>query len=296
LLAVTATLGLSLAASAGQASALPSEPSLANVSSSAVTQTAATLNARIGTGGAETTYRFEYGTSVVYGSSVPLPDADIGAEGVITVGQEITGLQPGTTYHYRAVATNSAGRVLGSDEAFTTAPLRPPVVSTGQASGVSEGAATLTGTVDTAGFETVYEFDLGVDTSYGTRIFGDAGAEPGAQTFAFPLQGLTPGTTYHYRILATSVFGTSYGVDQTFTTVSYPGATLAAPVTSALVPTSLLAVAGANVATAASAGSTAHTASHGKSVKRASRSREGKQSRTSHESRRHHSADRRAKR
>jgi hypothetical protein len=118
-----------------------------------------------------------------------------------------------------------------------------PTVSTGQAGGVAQNAATLTGTVNTQGFETVYEFDLGTDTSYGTRIFGDAGAEPGTQTFTFALQGLAPGTTYHYRILATNGFGTVYGADQTFTTGAYSSSILIAPSTPALVPAPLLAVA-----------------------------------------------------
>ncbi len=130
---------------------------------------------------------------------------------------------------------------------------QPPVVSTGQASAIAQGSATLTGTVVTQGFETLYEFDLGVDTSYGTRIFGDAGVEPGTQSFAFPLQGLTPGATYHYRIAATNIFGTSYGTDQTFTTASYPTATFAPPVTPPLVPAILLVSApGASAARAAS--------------------------------------------
>jgi hypothetical protein len=142
---------------------------------------------------------------------------------------------------------------------------QPPVVNTGQASGVAQGSATLTGTVATQGFETLYEFDLGVDTSYGTRIFGDAGVELGTQTFMFALQGLAPGATYHYRIAATNIFGTSYGTDQTFTTASYPTATFAAPVTPPLVPAVLLVASepGASTAKVASVGSAARAAQDG---------------------------------
>jgi hypothetical protein len=119
-------------------------------------------------------------------------------------------------------------------------PSLPPVVSTEQAVGVTQNGATLTATVNTEGSETVYEFDLGTDTSYGTRLFGDAGFEPGAQTFMFALQGLAPGATYHYRILATNAAGTVYGADQTFTTSTYPSASLAPPATPALVPAPVL--------------------------------------------------------
>jgi hypothetical protein len=34
------------------------------------------------------------------------------------------------------------------------------------------------------------------------------------------LSGLTPGTTYHYRVVATSSAGTTVGADQTFTTMA----------------------------------------------------------------------------
>jgi hypothetical protein len=141
------------------------------------------------------------------------------------------------------LATLAAGLAGGPLQASAAAsePATAPAVSTGQASGVTQEGATLTGTLDTEGHETTYEFDIGVDTSYGTRIFGDAGVELGTQTFTAPLLGLAPDTTYHYRILATNAFGTTYGADQAFTTAGYPSAAIAAPATLPLVPTPLLA-------------------------------------------------------
>ena len=217
-------------------------PTVGRESSSAVTQTHVEVTATIDPGNANTAYQFEYGTSASYGASVPVPDGDIAASaGPTAVAQELTGLQPGTTYHYRVVATNEFGQAVGGDQTFTTPPVQPPVVSTGQATGVAQNTATLTGTIDTQGFATVYEFDIGVDTSYGTRIFGDAGTEQGQLACTASLQGLASSTTYHYRIVATNTFGTVYGVDETFTTSAYPTAVLSEPVAPPLVPTSLLA-------------------------------------------------------
>jgi|HubBroStandDraft_6_1064221.scaffolds.fasta_scaffold147195_2 hypothetical protein len=255
-----------------------STPSVKGVSAQAVYRTTATLKATIDPGYSDTTYRFEYGTSTAYGTSIPAPDANIGngLEGPVSVvvGQGLTGLQPGTTYHYRVVAANSLGETVGPDQTFTTPPPAPPVVSTGQAVGVAQNSATLTGTIETESQETVYEFDMGVDTSYGTRIFGDAGVEPGTNTYTFPLQGLKPDTTYHFRIVATNIFGTTYGVDQTFTTASYPSSVLAPPETPLLLPTPLLAPAASTNTTSTRA--SASTA--GKSSARSARHRKARES------------------
>ncbi|MGH2854583.1 MAG: hypothetical protein ACRDLF_10405 [Solirubrobacteraceae bacterium] len=266
-------LATALAGAVGAPGVLAAQPpAVQDESVSAVTQTTATLDASIDPGGQETTYRFEYGTTAAYGTVQPTPDASIGSgvEGV-HAGQELQGLQPGSTYHYRVVATNASsppGGTAGPDRTFTTPPAEPPLVSTGQAAGVAQNTATLTGQVDTRGFRSEYEFDIGTDTGYGTRIFGNAGSEPGPQAFAVTLQGLMPGTVYHYRVAATNTFGTSYGADVTFTTGVYPSAALAEPVTPALVPAILLVPEApssiASTANAASVNAVAHTTRNGK--------------------------------
>ena len=90
--------------------------------------TAAKLNAQVDPGGAETTYHFEYDTSP-YTTSAPhgqgTPESpSIGADNSLhPATAAIQGLQPGTTYHYRLVATNSQsppGGTDGPDQTFTT--------------------------------------------------------------------------------------------------------------------------------------------------------------------------------
>lgn len=77
------------------------------------------LNAEINPNGLDTHYRFEWGETEAYGHSVPVPDEDVGSEtSDVLVTQHLEGLSANTTYHWRMVAYNSAGTVVGEDHAF----------------------------------------------------------------------------------------------------------------------------------------------------------------------------------
>jgi hypothetical protein len=73
----------------------------------------------------ETDYWIEYGPTSTYGSSLPATkDAEVGSgEQPVLVTQELTGLQPSTTYHFRLVAESNEGPNGGNDLTFTTAPV-----------------------------------------------------------------------------------------------------------------------------------------------------------------------------
>jgi hypothetical protein len=92
-----------------------------------VTETGATLRGSVNPLGFPTTYYFDWGTTTAYGNRIPATDvsAGSGAEPQ-AVSQDLTGLAPGTTVHYRLVAANSFGPVGGADQSFAT--LVPPQV------------------------------------------------------------------------------------------------------------------------------------------------------------------------
>lgn len=96
-------------------------PTVATLDATDVDKRTATLNGTINPNGLSTQYRFEYGVTTSYGNSVPVPDASAGS-GTATqsVSQSLSGLQRHTTYHFRIVATNSAGTSAGADKTFTT--------------------------------------------------------------------------------------------------------------------------------------------------------------------------------
>lgn len=99
----------------------PGPPIVDDELATEVNASAAKLRASVNPSGLTTTYRFEYGTEASYGSTAPAPDGEIGPQQEdADVSQQIIGLQAGSTYHYRVVASNSAGTVYGEDETFTT--------------------------------------------------------------------------------------------------------------------------------------------------------------------------------
>jgi DNA-binding beta-propeller fold protein YncE len=90
-------------------------------STTQVTPESARLNVDINPQGADTSYHFEYGFSIAYEQSLPVPEADAGAEEASASHSiVIEHLNPGTVYHYRVVAHNAFGPAQGPDRVFTT--------------------------------------------------------------------------------------------------------------------------------------------------------------------------------
>ncbi len=76
--------------------------------------TEATLRAEVQPGGVQAKYHFEYGPAEAYGSSTAEASAGSGTT-LVMVSAPLTGLAPGTLYHYRIVASSSRGTVTGKD-------------------------------------------------------------------------------------------------------------------------------------------------------------------------------------
>jgi hypothetical protein len=239
---------------------LAPRPSVVTEGASEVGFDAATLNGivRPGSVGAasDAKWCFEYGragSSEYNLGSLPLRPEDAGeGDASVPVSLHLTRLEPGSTYRYRLVAVNSLGLGQGSSACgvedgqeadgaeglFTTSTSLPaPVAVSGAASGVSPNGATISGIVEAHGLRTSYEFQIGLDTGYGAQVFGEAGADVEPRQVSLALGSLQPGTTYHYRLVAISQAGTSYGADATFTTSTFPSAALSAPATAPLVAT-----------------------------------------------------------
>jgi phosphodiesterase/alkaline phosphatase D-like protein len=182
-----------------------------------VTPVSANLNGEVTSITESATAHFDWGSTNAYGnmtadvtvsqSTMPLPI-------IFTV----NGLIPNTTYHYRAVATNSSGTQAGGDVSFTTLTAQPSV-TTSVAQNITATSVRLAATVNTNNSATTAHFDWGTTLSYGNATpTSSLPANTTTDPLIFDLGGLTPNTTYHYRVSATNSAGTSNGSDQVFST------------------------------------------------------------------------------
>lgn len=87
------------------------------------TTTSAQLNGRVTPSNATTEYHFEYGAEGPCDASpceTTEPQPVGPGDTLVLVSQEIEGLQPDTTYHYRLIAGNASGPATGADMTVTT--------------------------------------------------------------------------------------------------------------------------------------------------------------------------------
>ena len=102
-------------------------PSVTTLAASGLTPTNATLNATVNPNLSATTVYFEYGPTTAYGNFSPTNTLASDLVDAQSVALAITGLAPGTTNHFQAVAQNSAGRTFGGDLTFVTPSGQPPI-------------------------------------------------------------------------------------------------------------------------------------------------------------------------
>ena len=154
-----------------------------------------------------------YGKTTTYGSSTTGPG------GVTSHTVTLIGLTPSTLYHFQVVSLATGGTAPGSqtastDQSFTTragGTGSPPVISTVAATGITATGATITWTTDVNSSTTV---EYGTTASYGFVATGAAAIQ-----HSVTLSGLTPSTTYHYRVRsATATSPDAVSTDVTFTT------------------------------------------------------------------------------
>jgi hypothetical protein len=203
-----------------------SDPSVANVTYSPVsdpTTTSGTLNARVDPngGGNISKCQFEYGITTSYsGGTLPCAPA-VPYSNPESVTASLSGLTPETTYHYRVVVEDGNGTKYGEDQTYV--PSQVLGLTTDPPTSVGEASATINGSFVGNGEDTHYYFEWGPTEAYGTKtaasvITGADAPGPSRSTLSAELTGVSPYSTYHYRIVASNGAGTSHGADRMVTT------------------------------------------------------------------------------
>jgi len=192
-----------------------------------LTPTSAHFSGTVDPVGNPTGYRFEYSsdTGKTWQST---PEASAGeGEAPVPVEATVATLEPNTPYLVRLEAHNAEASAATAAQAFTTSVSLPATNTLGSVE-VTTSKATLRGTVNPFGLSATYHFEYGPTTGYGSRIPVGHEALAGQGREPLPVEqmveGLQPATTYHYRLVAESSAGTSFGADRTFSTDSVTAA------------------------------------------------------------------------
>ena len=182
----------------------------------------ATLNGSLNPHGLTTTVSFQYGTTTAYGSTTSMQTQT--GNTYRNIAANISGLTPNTVYHFRIVATNSAGTRFGGDRTFTTlAATGPPVVTTDPASFIASFSARLNALLNPHGLATSVHFQYGTTPSYGLTTAPQSRTGNAFQAVGANVSGLTANRLYHFRVVASNAAGTTMGSDRTFTTLTATG-------------------------------------------------------------------------
>ena len=214
-----------------QFTTVPNPPVAATGAPANVTASSATFVGAVNPNGVQASVYFEYGLTTAYGQSTPVRTIPAGTSTVSVQSADLPLIANGF-YHYRLVASNSAGTAFGDDVLFQVregggsgsgAPSAAPVVTAEEPVAIGTESAVLQGSVNPNGGTTLVQFEYGLTDQYGTTTAlqgignGDSPAAVGRL-----VQGLLPGTTYHYRLTASNNLGKTLGPDTTFTTDAPP--------------------------------------------------------------------------
>ncbi len=193
-------------------------PGFGSGSSATYTQSTGAASANLAGGvypnGLDTTWWVQYGTSTTYGQETAHTGIASGTAPVAVAGS-LSHLNPGTTYHYRLVASNADGTTYGYDYTFTTGSgphaaftLTPTVAAPGSPVSLDATAST-----DDGASITSYSWD-----------FGDGGGAAGATaSHAYASPGV-----YTVRLTVGDTAGLTSTTTQTITVDAVPTASFAA--------------------------------------------------------------------
>ncbi len=192
-------------------------PSVSTSNANNVTSSSAKLNGNlIDLGGAASCQVwFEYGETTSYGHSTAI----ISLNSASSFSMDISGLDAGKTYHFRAVAQNSNGISYGNDITFLTG-YKNPLTETESI----DYAVILKGNLTDMGGDSQCYVYFEYWEKNGSKLSTDKKImnKKGEFNEILSIEGLKENTTYYYRAVVENSNGISYGRNLTFRTISLP--------------------------------------------------------------------------
>jgi hypothetical protein len=219
--------------------ATPQAPSVTSNAASPVTANSATLNGTATPNGTAATGWFRYSATSpgscddTFGTRMPASGGTALGSGAVPANyaQALSGLSPGTSYFFCAIASNAVGTSFGALLSFTTPPAAPSVAASA-ATAIGSTTATFNASGNPNGAATTGYFRYATTSpgtcndTFGTRTPAAGGSALGSGISAVPysqaVTGLLPGTTYYFCPLAVNSVATSFGGVLSFTTTAAP--------------------------------------------------------------------------
>ena len=178
-------------------------------------------------GGIGVTCSYEYSTDQVSWTKVDEPGCSslVAGGGAQAISETVNGLAPNTHYFLRLAVT----RVLDPGSIQRTAVLAfdttsaAPIVSNPAAIDISDTSARLVGRIDPRNSATGYVFQYGTTPALGSSTAPvNVGGGTNPVVVSQLIQGLSPNTTYYFKLVATNAFGSAATTGQSFVTRSEP--------------------------------------------------------------------------
>ena len=158
-------------------------PSVTGESFSGVGSTGATVSAQVDTGGLETTFIVQYGTTSSYGSETA--GAKLPA-GTSTATTRLPGLQPDTEYHFRILVANADGsKTSVADTVFDTLPAETGGLPDGRSYEMVTPVENGDSDVERPRTETLQDYGQGVG------IFSPFQVSPDGSAITYPVLAIT---------------------------------------------------------------------------------------------------------
>ena len=197
------------------------KPTVTIAEPTAITGHGAQVSGEVNPEGADPAFdascEFQYATEADFSDAVAVPcePATVKGAGPQAVKATLTGLRAKSAYHLRLLATNAGGTgEVVAAAPFVTEGVAPTIESTSVA-GLTQTSAELQAQIDPEGELTTYRFEYIADganfSEHGfanaTRLPASPGEDPSLGAGYEPkpaglaLEGLSPDTLYHYRVL-----------------------------------------------------------------------------------------------